>query len=102
MERWIPALGLAIGLSLMAVAMVAQGQPAPGQPAPQVAPPVAGPEPGGDGRPRPHRGWGRHRHGGSFRPMAPGQVCKEHFAREAGFLAYMGAKLELTAPQQPL
>jgi hypothetical protein len=34
--------------------------------------------------------------------MSPDQACKERFARESGSLAYIGAKLELTAPQQPL
>jgi len=29
-ERWLPILGLAIGLSLMAVVVVAEGQPIPG------------------------------------------------------------------------
>jgi hypothetical protein len=39
-ERWLPVLGVAIGLSLMAVAMVAEGQPIPGQ----AAPPAMSPE----------------------------------------------------------
>ena len=34
--------------------------------------------------------------------MAPEQMCKERFARKAAFLAYLGAKLDLTEPQQPL
>ena len=34
--------------------------------------------------------------------MPPDQMCKERFAREAGFLAYLGAKLELAGQQQPL
>jgi hypothetical protein len=34
--------------------------------------------------------------------MEPKQICTERYAREAGFLAYIGAKLDLTAQQQPL
>jgi hypothetical protein len=34
--------------------------------------------------------------------MTPEAACKERFAHEAGFLAYLGAKLDLTAPLQPL
>ena len=34
--------------------------------------------------------------------MEPKQICTEHYAREAGFLAYLGVKLDLTAQQQPL
>ena len=100
MERWLPVLGVAVGLSLMAIAMVAEGQPIPEQAAPSTMP-MGGSGSDGDGPPHPHRGWGRDIHGG-FPAMAPEQVCKERFAREAGFLAYVGAKLEVTAAQQPL
>jgi hypothetical protein len=100
MERWLPGLGLAVVLCLMAVAAVAQGQPAPGQFT--GTPPMAARGPDGDGPPRPHSGWDRHRHDGGFRPMAREQMCKEGYAHEAGFLAYLGAKLELTGAQQPL
>lgn len=102
MERWLPVLGVALGLSLMAVAVVAEGQPVPGQGAAQAMPPMAGAGHDGGDPPSPHRGWDRHRRGGGFSAMAPEQFCKEGFAREAGFLAYTGAKLELTAAQQPL
>lgn len=102
MERWLPGLGLALGLSLMAVAAVAQGQPAPGEASPPAAPPFAAAGSGGDGPPRSHGGWDRRRHGWGFPPMAREQMCKESYAREAGFLAYLGAKLELTGPEQPL
>jgi len=100
MERWLPALGVAVGLGLMTVAMVAEGQPAPEPSAPEAVSPAAGPGPDGGG-PRMRHGWGRHGQGG-FWTLAPEQRCKEGYAREAGFLAYLGAKLDLTAPQQPL
>jgi hypothetical protein len=34
--------------------------------------------------------------------MGREQACKERYAREAGFLAYLGAKLDLNPQQQPL
>ncbi len=34
--------------------------------------------------------------------MNPKQICTERYAREAGFLAYLGVKIDLTAQQQPL
>ena len=43
LERWLPALAAAVGLSLMMAAAVAQGQPTS---APQAVPPMAGPGPG--------------------------------------------------------
>jgi hypothetical protein len=110
MERWLSALVLATGLSFLA-ATAAVAQPAPGPNGPPPGAPGAagpGPRPDGAGPPRPpgefqQRGMmGHHRFGGFFRAMSPDQACKERFARESGFLAYVGAKLELTAPQQPL
>ncbi len=47
-------------------------------------------------------GWGSPWHQSGGRQMEPAQLCKEHFAREAGFVAYLGARLELTSQQQPL
>lgn len=44
MERWLPVLGVVVGLSLMAMAMVAEGQPIPEQAAPPATP--APPQPG--------------------------------------------------------
>jgi hypothetical protein len=108
MERWLPALGVVVGLSLMAAAAVAQDQPDAAPGAPPTAGSGAGSEAGSDrgfaGRPGPHGGWDRHGRDdrGGVRPMDRQQVCKEGYAHEAGFLAYLGAKLELTAPQQPL
>jgi hypothetical protein len=86
------------GICLMTAAAVAQGQPdaAPAMPATASA--------GRDAdapRPGPHGGWGRHENGGG-RSEGRETMCKEGYAREAGFLAYLGAKLDLTAPQQPL
>jgi hypothetical protein len=37
-----------------------------------------------------------------LRAIPPDLACKERFARQAGFLAYLGAKLEPNAAQQPL
>ena len=98
--RWLPAVGVAVGLGLMTVAMVAQGQPATDQPTPESIAPAAGPGDDGDGSPM-HHNWHRHGHRG-FMAMAPGDRCKEGYAREAGFLAYLGARLDLSAQQQPL
>jgi LTXXQ motif family protein len=38
--------------------------------------------------------WGENR--------SPQQKCEEHLARRAGFVAYIGARLNLTAEQKPL
>jgi Spy/CpxP family protein refolding chaperone len=94
--RWLPALGVVIGASLM-VAAVALGQPAN-----PVAPPHMAAGPGGDDQSPMARGWDRGDRGWRFRRMDPEQTCKRRFAREAGFLAYMGALLELTTQQEPL
>lgn len=94
--RWIPALALVAGLICMATAV------ALGQVSDEGAPPAAQ-DPGARGP----QGWrgedgGHRRFAGRFERMAPEARCKERFAREAGFLAYLGAKLDLTAAQQPL
>ena len=39
---------------------------------------------------------------GRFAGFGSERFCKERFARKAGFLAYIGAKLDLNAEQQPL
>jgi hypothetical protein len=50
-----------------------------------------------------HHGMGRGHHSmGRFAGFGSERFCKERFAREAGFLAYIGAKLDLNAQQQPL
>jgi hypothetical protein len=97
MERWLPGLGIVAGVCLMTAAAVAQGQPDAGSAASAtrgVAADADSPRPG------PHGGWGRHEHGGG--PEGRESMCKEGYAREAGFLAYLGAKLDLTPAQQPL
>jgi hypothetical protein len=58
-----------------------------------------------------HHGGGMWRHEG-MRPgmhntdreanRSPQQKCEEHLARRAGFVAYIGARLNLTAEQKPL
>lgn len=94
--RWLPALGVSIGVSLM-VAAIAFGQPAN-----PVAPPSMAAGPGGDDQSPMARGWDRGNRGWGFRRIDPTQMCKQRFAREAGFLAYVGALLELTTQQEQL
>jgi len=95
--RWLPAMGLVVGLIFMAAAV------ALGQASESGSPPAAAQEPGARGSPDWRDGEGGHRgFMGRFAGMAPEARCKERFAREAGFLAYLGAKLDLTAAQQPL
>ena len=94
--RWLPALGVAIGASLMMAAV------ALAQPANPVAPPDVAAGPGDEGQSPMARGWDRSGRGWRFRRMDPEQMCKQRFAREAGFLAYIGALLELTTQQEPL
>jgi hypothetical protein len=55
---------------------------------------------GGQGGPM-HRGWmGRMMNW--RRDVSPQQACEDRIARRAGFVAYIGAKLNLTAEQKPL
>ena len=92
--RRLPAIGLVVGLMFMTAAVaLGQGSESGARPA----------EPGAHGSAdrregdRGHRGFRE-----PFAEMAPEARCKERFAREAGSLAYLGAKLDLTAQQQPL
>jgi hypothetical protein len=95
--RWLPAIGLVVGLIFMAAAV------ALGQGSESGARPTAAQEPGAHGSADWREGHGGHRgFRGPFAEMAPEARCKERFAREAGFLAYLGAKLDLTAQQQTL
>jgi len=67
-------------------------------PAPPASPaaPVAGQE-------RHDHGGMRHRGGGRWaKDVSPQQACVDHIAKRAGFVAYLGAKLNLTAEQKPL
>ena len=101
LERWLPTLGLFVGLLFMAVAVALGQGSAP--PAPAAAPSANTQEPGAPDFANWHVGDRRHeRFRGTFARVAPEAVCKERFAREVGFLAYLGAKLDLTASQQPL
>jgi hypothetical protein len=73
----------------------------------QAAPDQRGVRPGGDAGDRDrgmehHHGW---MHGWWMHRMAqlsPQQRCEEHLARRAGRVAYVVAKLNLTAEQRPL
>lgn len=44
-----------------------------------------------------HHGWGHW-----AKNQSPQQACQDRIARHAGFVAYIGAKLNLTADQKPL
>jgi hypothetical protein len=67
------------------------------------APSAAAQEPGASGSADWRDGDGGHRgFRAPFAGLAPEARCKERFAREAGFLAYLGAELDLTAQQQPV
>ena len=98
LERWAPAIGLAAGLLLMAAAASSQES----QPAGAPAEPRAAEQPDAPGHPDWRAAARGERFGGHFDGMSPEAFCKERFARAAGFLAYIGAKLDLTTAQQPL
>jgi len=104
MKYWLPGLGIVVGVSLMAIAVFAQDQQrsAGGGGAPGVA--AATDRDGGrDG----DRGFRRGREGGDWRrghrmfAMGP-EFCRERYARRAGSLGYLQAKLDLTDAQRPL
>ena len=99
LERWLPGISLAVGLILLAAAAFGQESPAsePNTPASVTSsdPPSNGPMRHGMGD------WRRHMME-RFVRTTPEQRCRERYAREAGFLAYLGAELDLTAQQQPL
>jgi hypothetical protein len=74
----------------------------------QAAPDQRGMAPGGGGWDRGDRGWMEH-HGWMPRwwmhrmmQLSPQQRCEEHLAKRAGRVAYVAAKLNLTAEQRPL
>jgi hypothetical protein len=96
MTRRLRIIGMMAAMSLLPLAGSAQEAPAPGMP----PHPMMGGHMMGAGEEHGHGGW--HRHGGGFGGMIPADLCKEAYARRAGFQAYLGAKLELTAQQQPL
>jgi hypothetical protein len=105
MKYWLPGLGIAVGVSLMAIAVFAQDQQSrtPGSEAPSLAA-TTDRDRGGDG----DRGFGRGREGRDwhrghrmFAAMGP-EFCRERYARRAGFLGYLQAKLDLTDAQRPL
>jgi LTXXQ motif family protein len=101
LDRWLPALGLVAGLLLMAAAAVSQESQSSGAPAEPTTTAQPDAPRHGDWR----AGAGRRQHfggGGRFVGMSHEAFCKERFARKAGFLAYLGAELDLTAAQQPL
>jgi len=104
MRYWLPALGMALGLSLMGAAVFAQGQQT-GAGASSETPRVDASRDdgqrfpgGGDGWHHGHSMFGRH----MFEAMRPEEFCRERYARRAGALAYVEAKLDLTDAQRPL
>ncbi len=90
-------IGVIAAVSMLPLTVAAQEGPATDQSAPPI---MGGPmdQDSGYG----HGGWGWHRHRERFPWMTPQKWCTEAFARRAGFLAYLGAKLELSAQKQPL
>jgi hypothetical protein len=99
LERWLPALSGIVGLFCLAAAAFGQGSVPPQS---SDAPTLSQHEDAGPGMAN-HHGMGRGHHSmGRFAGFGSERFCKERFAREAGFLAYIGAKLDLNAQQQPL
>lgn len=96
-RSWLPAVALVAGATLM-LAAVAFAQPA----TPPASSDNAAPSMSANEHPQPDEGWREHGSGWGFRHMNPKEICGERYAREAGFLAYLGAKLDLTPQQQPL
>jgi len=99
LERWLPCIALGVGLFLLAAAAFGQAPPPPD---PGGPPAVTSADPGSDAPMRHRMGDWRRRMPERFARMTPEQRCKERYAREAGFLAYLGAELDLTAEQRPL
>jgi hypothetical protein len=98
MTRGLRIIGVIAAIALLPLAGSAQEAPAPGMsPHPMMGGHMMGP-----GEEHGHDGMGWHHHGGGFGGVIPSDMCKEAYARRAGFQAYLGAKLELTAQQQPL
>jgi LTXXQ motif family protein len=99
LERWLPPLSMIIGLFCLAAAAFGQESvPAQSSDAPTLVQ-----HHGNDPGMASHHGMGRGHHSmGRFAGFGSERFCKERFAREAGFLAYIGAKLDLNAQQQPL
>ena len=92
------ALSLTLLLLFLGAAAFGQGT-APA--APPAEPSANSPEPGPPGWS--HYGMGEHPHlMGHHERMTPEQICRERFARLSGYLAYLGAELDLKTEQQPL
>ena len=104
MKYWLPGLGVTVGLSLMAIAVFAQDQQ--GRTGRAEAPSLTAASDRDAGRDgdrasrgrREGRDWGR---GHRMFAMSP-EFCKERYARRAGFLGYLQAKLDLSDTQRPL
>ncbi len=90
-------IGIIAAVSILPLTAAAQEAPA----IDQSAPPMMGGSIDQDSGYRPGA-WGWHLHRGRFPGMTPDKWCTEAFARRAGYLAYLGARLELTAQQEPL
>jgi hypothetical protein len=83
------------GAAMIAVAAMALPVMAWSQNPPQPAPAATAPDkPDHDMH---HHGWGRF-----GKNESPQQACQDRIAKRAGFVAYIGAKLNLTPDQKPL
>jgi len=104
----VAAVALAAGIAIAAPMLAWSAD------APPAAPPAAPAAPGMPGMPgampgMPYHGPGMGHWGGMremmmrrMAQMSPRQRCEERLARRAGMVAYMVAKLNLTAEQRPL
>jgi LTXXQ motif family protein len=104
MKYWLPGLGVTVGLSLMAIAVFAQDQQGRAGRAEAPSLTAASDRDGDRDGDRGFRGRdGRDGRRGHHMFAAKGpEFCKERYARRAGFLGYLQAKLELTDAQRPL
>jgi hypothetical protein len=101
MTRGLRIIGMIAAISLLPLAGSAQEAPATAESAhPMMGGHMMPGQMMGAGEEHGRGGW--HHHGGGFGGVPPANMCKEAFARRAGFQAYLGAKLDLTAQQQPL
>src|SRR5258708_8687017 len=83
------------GAAMIAAAAIALPVIAWSQNPPQPPTPMATPD-------RPDHDMHRHGWGRWGKNESPQQACADRIAKHAGFVAYMGAKLNLTAQQKPL
>jgi LTXXQ motif family protein len=83
------------GAAMIAAAAIALPVMAWSQNPPQPAPAATAPD-------KPDHDMHRHGWGRFGKNQSPQQACQDRIAKRAGFVAYIGAKLNLTADQKPL